>query len=75
MATKEKIEKPRKPATRAAVQENGEGVPVVQLATRVPRDLYKSLKLHAVKADLSIGALIAEAITDLLAKKKVKAAA
>lgn len=56
---------------RAAVQENGSGEPVIQLATRVPRDLYKTLKLYAVQADLSIGALIGEAIKDLLLKHKV----
>lgn len=54
------------------VTEDAAGVPVTQLATRVPRDLYRELKLYAVTANVSISALITEAVADLLKKKNWK---
>jgi hypothetical protein len=64
-----------KRAKPEVTHENGQGVAVVQLATRVPKALYKTLKLYAVQNDHSISELIAEAIGDLLSKRKVKKAA
>ena len=51
------------------------GVAVRQLATRIPTDLYKTLKLYAVTNDISIAELVSEAITELLKSRKAKKAA
>lgn len=50
-------------------EENGQGIAVVQLATRVPKDIYKRLKLYAVTHEQSISELVAEALIDLLDKR------
>ena len=58
-----------KKVKRESEQENGDGVVVVQLATRVPKPIYKRLKLYAVTSESSISELVAEALTALLDKK------
>jgi len=58
----------KRSAKRNPPTESNGGV-VVQLATRVPKGTYRELKLYAVTNSVSISELIAEAITDLLAKK------
>jgi hypothetical protein len=49
-----------------------EGDVVVQLATRVPKTLYREVKLHCVEESISISELVAEALKDILAKHGVK---
>jgi hypothetical protein len=63
-----------KTARRAVLYkaEEGESVPVVQLATRVPKGLYRRLKLYAVGNTVSISDLVTEAIRDLLVKRGEK---
>ena len=47
----------------------------VQLATRIPKDLHRSLKLHCVKTDQSVMAFVVEALNGKLARDKGKATA
>lgn len=42
--------------------------PWVQLATRIPKDLHRQLKLHCVQREESIMDFMVEAIRDRLAK-------
>lgn len=49
--------------------EAASGDVVVQLATRVPKTLYRELKLHSVEESISISDLVAEALTDVLVKR------
>lgn len=49
-----------------------DGDVVVQLATRVPKTLYREVKLHCVEESISISDLVAEALKDILAKHGVK---
>jgi hypothetical protein len=48
---------------------NVNGDVVVQLATRVPKALYRELKLYSVTASVSISELVTEAIQKLLVAK------
>ena len=43
-------------------------VVLVQLATRVPKQLYRELKLYSVTANRTVADLVREAMTDALAK-------
>ena len=49
--------------------ENVNGDVVVQLATRVPKGLYRELKLFSVTSSTSISELVTEAIQKLLVAK------
>jgi hypothetical protein len=44
-----------------------EDVVWVQLATRIPKKLHRSLKLHCVEAGTSVMAFVSQAIADKLA--------
>lgn len=41
----------------------------VQLATRIPKDLHRSLKLHCVNADLTLMEFVVQALTEKLARE------
>jgi len=43
--------------------------PVVQLAVRIPADLHRRLKLHAVKTGIPMTQLVEQALRDLLRRK------
>lgn len=62
-------------AKRSRLEQEQAGIPVVQLATRVPKGLYKQLKLFAVGEGISISDLVTEGLTLALAKHGVKVAA
>jgi len=40
----------------------------VQLATRIPKSLHRELKLHCVKADVSVMDFVVSALEEKLAK-------
>ncbi len=40
----------------------------VQLATRIPKSLHRELKLHCVKADVSVMDFVVEALRERLAR-------
>jgi len=40
----------------------------VQLATRIPKGLHRELKLHCVKAEVSVMGFVVEALRDKLAR-------
>jgi len=40
--------------------------PWVQLATRIPKELHRELKLHAVRADVSLMDFVVEALRERL---------
>ena len=40
----------------------------VQLATRIPKDLHRALKLHCVKSDVSVMEFVVKAIEDKLGR-------
>ncbi len=42
--------------------------PWVQLATRIPKDLHRRLKLHCVQSDTSVMDFVVEAIEERLGK-------
>lgn len=52
--------------------ENAAGEAMVQLSTRVPASLKKTLKLHCARHDLNVGAVVKEALETALAKAKKK---
>ena len=67
---KERVEKTTKrKRVPQGVQQGADGVPIIQLATRIPKDLYRTLKLYAVENDAGIGELVAEAIGKLLQER------
>jgi hypothetical protein len=41
----------------------------VQLATRIPKQLHRELKLHCVKADVSVMDFVVSALQDKLARE------
>ena len=41
--------------------------PFVQLATRIPKQLHRDLKLHCVKADISLMDFVVSALKERLA--------
>jgi hypothetical protein len=45
-----------------------EGEVWVQLATRIPKQLHRELKLHCVSGDTSVMQFVVDAITDKLAR-------
>jgi hypothetical protein len=64
---------------KASPTQNDDGEVVVQLATRIPRQLQKRLKLHSVETNVSISDFVAGAIEAALdaagtGKRKAKAA-
>ncbi len=40
----------------------------VQLATRIPKELHRELKLHCVKAEVSVMDFVVSALRDALAR-------
>jgi predicted HicB family RNase H-like nuclease len=49
----------------------------VQLATRIPKQLHRDLKLHCVKSDISVMEFVVRALEEKLSRdtsRKVKAA-
>ena len=42
----------------------------VQLATRIPKQLHRELKLHCVKADLSVMEFVVSALGDKLGRSR-----
>lgn len=56
----------------AKVDQESNGISVVQLATRVPKTLYKRLKLLSVKQEISIAELVAEGIENVLDKREAQ---
>jgi len=57
-----------RPGTGVGTQAKNGDV-VVQLATRIPKDLYREIKLYAVTDNVSISELVTEAMQDLLVKR------
>ena len=51
--------------------EDQHGQAVTQLACRVPKQVYKSIKLWAVDNDVSVSDLVGEALRDLMTKRKI----
>jgi hypothetical protein len=47
---------------------NNENEPWVQLATRIPKQLHRDLKLHCVKSDVSVMQFVVDSIKDRLGK-------
>lgn len=45
-----------------------EGEVWVQLATRIPKQLHRELKLHCVKSDVSVMDFVVNALQDKLAR-------
>ena len=43
--------------------------PIVQLATRIPKDLHRRLKLHCVTKDIMVQDFVVEAIEEKLGRK------
>ena len=43
--------------------------PIAQLATRIPKELHRRLKLHCVTNDTSVMDFVVEAIEEKLARK------
>ena len=43
--------------------------PVAQLATRIPKELHRRLKLHCVTHDIALMHFVVEAIEDKLGRK------
>jgi len=43
--------------------------PVTQLATRIPKDLHRRLKLHCVTHEIAVQDLVVEAIEEKLGRK------
>ena len=43
--------------------------PIAQLATRIPKDLHRRLKLHCVTNDIMIQDFVVEAIEEKLGRK------
>ena len=39
---------------------------LVQLATRVPKDLHRKVKVHCVKSDVSVMAFVVQALAEKL---------
>lgn len=66
--TKPKSKREKSPAATAAYQD---GV-WVQLATRIPKDLHRSLKLHCVQTDVSVMAFVVKAIETKLEREAAK---
>ena len=46
--------------------------PWVQLATRIPKSLHRSMKLHCVTAESSVMDFVVKAIEDKLAREEGK---
>ncbi len=47
----------------------GADEPWVQLATRIPKDLHRQLKLHCVQTDTSVMDFVVAALRDKLARE------
>ncbi len=45
-----------------------EDEPWVQLATRIPKQLHRELKLHCVRADVSLMDFVVQSLEDRLAR-------
>ncbi len=45
----------------------------VQLATRIPRELHRELKLHCVESDVSLMAFVIKALEDRLEREQGRA--
>ena len=43
--------------------------PWVQLATRIPKDLHRQLKLHCVRTDASVMEFVVEALPEKLGRE------
>jgi hypothetical protein len=54
---------------RAKVDQESNGDVVVQLATRIPKALYRQLKLHCVGESMSIADFVSGAIENELQKQ------
>ena len=52
----------------------GMGEPWDQLATRIPKELHRRLKLHCVTHDIVLMHFVAEAIEEKLGRKRKKGA-
>jgi len=46
--------------------------PVAQLATRIPKDLHRRLKLHCVTNDIAVMEFVVEAIEEKLGRKTAR---
>ncbi len=46
--------------------------PLTQLATRIPKDLHRRLKLHCVTHDIALQHFVTEAIAEKLGRKPKK---
>lgn len=44
----------------------------VQLATRIPKDLHRELKLHCVRTDESVMGFVVKALTERLEREGTK---
>ena len=44
--------------------------PVTQLATRIPKDLHRRLKLHCVTHEIAVQDFVVEAIEEKLGRKR-----
>ncbi len=44
--------------------------PVAQLATRIPKELHRRLKLHCVTHDIAVQDFVVEAIEEKLGRKR-----
>ncbi len=44
----------------------------VQLATRIPKDLHRELKLHCVRTDESVMGFVVKALTERLEREGAK---
>ena len=51
-----------------------EDEPWVQLATRIPKDLHRKLKLHCVESDTSVMDFVVQSLEEKLAKTRKRAA-
>ncbi len=46
--------------------------PWVQLATRIPKDLHRTLKLHCVRSDVSVMAFVVAALREKFERDTVR---
>jgi len=50
----------------------GDEEPWVQLATRIPKTLHRELKMHCVRADVSLMDFVVTALREKIAKVNVR---
>ena len=66
---RESADRLESPLSGPGVQETGCGTPWTQLATRIPKELHRRLKLHCVTHDTSVMDFVVEAIEEKLGRK------